>query len=851
MGSARRGLADGIASLLGAPCLVLVTGPVGSGRSATLHDVASRLEARGVDLARIAGRDAVDGIPLAPVAPLLTALGLAERTTLEIYTALPRLLRARGTAVLIDDIDAADHATGVLAAQCARAGVPLVVTSLGDLPAVLRDLGDLPLHHRPLPPLSVEEVAALAEAEGHDPLDVPSLARLVRAGRGLPGRVVELIAAGAPDAEPTPAGLRLGPGLLTETLRREVGARLAGCLPQDRAEIDTVCVVGRFPEDALDPAALDRALASGLLRLEPGETGLVVPGDDVVRAVVVEDLGTAAVRAVTAAAQQRLRTLDPVDAAPAAPAARAARAVRALLDVAHGCPVPDDVLREAATEELRCHRAREALDLLAALGAPSPDPETLLVRGRARAATGDALGARDDLRQAARTAAGELLTQVGRALGVVLAIDLEDPAAAVAEVGGLLDRLPREAVAALEVDLVKWRLMAGAPSDRAVLPRAAQQALDDADRIGVALIEAMVASLDGPLEQAAAIVTEALPLVDRVPAAPPHSADLLALSGYLAAVFAGDLAGADARATAGYEEAVAREHPAVGMWEYARAEFDLHLGLLGSATARARRAVHHLAWRDVTGLHPTARALLAALEARQGRGDPARDLIATLPAEAREDPKVVLHLARVEAALEHAARPGDAARLLREAADRAAAQSHTHLALLAYDEALMVAPSGPDADGLASLLAREAGRSRLMAALADRATALVGDDAAALERAAGALADLGMSGRSAHALEIAAERHRDRGSRGAAERCRDHAALLRRDGRLWPPAPDAAALSPREREIALLASRGLRSRDVAERLGLSVRTVDNHLTRIYTKLGVRGRSGLAAALGAE
>ena len=57
------------------------------------------------------------------------------------------------------------------------------------------------------------------------------------------------------------------------------------------------------------------------------------------------------------------------------------------------------------------------------------------------------------------------------------------------------------------------------------------------------------------------------------------------------------------------------------------------------------------------------------------------------------------------------------------------------------------------------------------------------------------------------------------------------------------------ALSSREREIALLAAEGCTSREIAERLFLSVRTVDNHLQRAYTKLGVGGRSELAAALG--
>jgi DNA-binding CsgD family transcriptional regulator len=56
------------------------------------------------------------------------------------------------------------------------------------------------------------------------------------------------------------------------------------------------------------------------------------------------------------------------------------------------------------------------------------------------------------------------------------------------------------------------------------------------------------------------------------------------------------------------------------------------------------------------------------------------------------------------------------------------------------------------------------------------------------------------------------------------------------------------ALSVREREVALLAARGLPSREIAERLGVSVRTVDNHLARCFDALGTRSRAELGALL---
>ncbi|MFI6240396.1 helix-turn-helix transcriptional regulator [Micromonospora sp. NPDC050795] len=41
----------------------------------------------------------------------------------------------------------------------------------------------------------------------------------------------------------------------------------------------------------------------------------------------------------------------------------------------------------------------------------------------------------------------------------------------------------------------------------------------------------------------------------------------------------------------------------------------------------------------------------------------------------------------------------------------------------------------------------------------------------------------------------------------------------------------------------------LPSRSIADRLGLSVNTVNNNLARVFTKLGVRNRKELAVVLG--
>jgi NarL family two-component system response regulator LiaR len=52
-------------------------------------------------------------------------------------------------------------------------------------------------------------------------------------------------------------------------------------------------------------------------------------------------------------------------------------------------------------------------------------------------------------------------------------------------------------------------------------------------------------------------------------------------------------------------------------------------------------------------------------------------------------------------------------------------------------------------------------------------------------------------------------------------------------------------LTPREKEVATLAALGLTNEEIAQELGISVKTVKAHLSLIFQKLGVKRRSELA------
>jgi DNA-binding CsgD family transcriptional regulator len=59
------------------------------------------------------------------------------------------------------------------------------------------------------------------------------------------------------------------------------------------------------------------------------------------------------------------------------------------------------------------------------------------------------------------------------------------------------------------------------------------------------------------------------------------------------------------------------------------------------------------------------------------------------------------------------------------------------------------------------------------------------------------------------------------------------------------------SLTPSERRVADLARTGMSNREIAQALFVTIATVETHLTRVYRKLDLAGRQGLAAALDSE
>jgi DNA-binding CsgD family transcriptional regulator len=143
--------------------------------------------------------------------------------------------------------------------------------------------------------------------------------------------------------------------------------------------------------------------------------------------------------------------------------------------------------------------------------------------------------------------------------------------------------------------------------------------------------------------------------------------------------------------------------------------------------------------------------------------------------------------------------------------------------------------AGGDAETAAAQLTDAAEAYAALGLRFDRARSLL-----ALGRAQRRLRKWALARRS---LELAVEAFEELGSNGWAEQAREEGARV--GGRR--PKTDTG-LSDTERRVAELAADGLANKEIAQRLFVSVRTVEVHLKHAYAKLGIRSRTQLARRL---
>ena len=138
----------------------------------------------------------------------------------------------------------------------------------------------------------------------------------------------------------------------------------------------------------------------------------------------------------------------------------------------------------------------------------------------------------------------------------------------------------------------------------------------------------------------------------------------------------------------------------------------------------------------------------------------------------------------------------------------------------------------------------------LASAMAGHARAVTSRDAEGLDATAEGFAELGFNLWAAEAASRASGIWGEAGLRAratASARRRDcYQARCEIPASPVAPAHDLTRLSRREGEVVSLAGQGMSNADIAERLVVSVRTVESHLYSAFGKLGIKDRAELAA-----
>ncbi|WP_394613364.1 LuxR C-terminal-related transcriptional regulator [Lentzea sp. JNUCC 0626] len=274
------------------------------------------------------------------------------------------------------------------------------------------------------------------------------------------------------------------------------------------------------------------------------------------------------------------------------------------------------------------------------------------------------------------------------------------------------------------------------------------------------------------------------------------------------------------------ERLAVQAHRAKAEWDSMRASWAVSCAGLARAGGRlleARRWLH-----EARPVQPFPRLCeLAQVEAMLGND--ARELLAEAEKHAPQGMRIYRHglwAARIWAG---GASPLDGAAEAREHGEFAAE------ALLLH-EAVRLGRAADVVERLRELASSLTGL--LVPVFAAHAEALVRNDSAGLEAVAARFEEAGF-------MLLAAEAAAESGNRALAGRL---AALC--EGARTPAlaALTLTPLTPREREVAVLAARGLTNKEIASSLVISVRTVDNHLSNAYSKLGITTRGELALVL---
>lgn len=876
---------------------LMLGGAAGVGKTRLAREALAIAAANGCRVywtaATASGRD----LPLGAFADMCHQFGPDPlRRVEEVIDALTEPGRPGTAVVAVDDADRLDDLSAFVVQQLVvrrRARVLLTVRSGAGGPEAISTLWkDRLLRRLEVRPLARAELRALLEAVLDGPVDSDSARSLWALTRGNALYATELI-----DSELATSRLRQragvwlwdGPGPLPRSLRELIESRI-GTLPREEADVlDLLALVEPLEVRTLARVgpldSIEAAEADGLITIGSGVDGqllvrLAHPLLGEVRRAALGSVRGRRLRGLLAAELDRewSEREGPERQGPGWHTPTRPESLRGDSDYAHGLvrraalsldsdQAPDPPLLVAAA-----HAAMELLDpnmagrfaLAACRGRGSVADRvlrgtTLMLRDRGEAAEAefaplaDAVDtSRDRIWVATLRAANQVwILGSPRRASAILDEAAPVPAAAAqpstvsairASVASVLGR-PREAIAFARTSLgLTWP---GSPSPgSASLP----------DIHAMMAHGALVLSHGavGELEQSRAAAQRAYQLAARS-AETAHfrfwigalQARALRLGGLLREA-ADD--GDRLRAEAANAPGLARPQTALLL-----GHAHLGLGQLADAVRWLREAhATALATKSTSGLRVACLTWLTEALALSGDADAAAETLAELeairyPEFAFMNTAIAIARAWTDAA---GGAISEAIALLRAAEEGARRRGQLANEVMILQARAQIGDPAP-ADRLQELSARVQGPR--VHAVAAHVAALAAGDGAALEAASARYEEMGERIASADAAAQAFSAYTHAHRRGPALTASANAYRLAEhsQGARTPALREVTrptALTARQREIVAMASRGLTNRQIAERLVVSVRTVEGHLYRASVRTGVAGREELAAII---
>lgn len=872
------------------PRAVVLGGGQGVGRSRVAAEALAEAQAERWAVDRVDGAAATAAVPFGAVAhlapPEAARSGDPLRLLLSITDQLTQRAARRPLMLLVDDGHDLDSASlALLRRLAATPNLFLLVTVRSDASVPTPIVGlwkDGDAHRIELGALNRDETYRLvADALGGD-VETATLRWLWNHSLGNPLFLRELVL-----AEPGVGWRRSDDGMWTCSPReRLVGRRLAEVVrsrlgeldDEQRAVLETLTISGPLPLDQL----------SALVPL-PAVTAVAARGLAVARPDGVVSLAHPLYGIMLQDAFTPLR-------------ARALR--RQLLDLLEstGDPRPGDVVRMAALRleeggDVDTHQLVLAAHLVVAayplaLAERLGDGPVRMSEAGAAVALAEASAhpSRDDLTLVGRLTRRAWETDRSLAAGLAWAAFLVATGQA-AEADTLTTELEslvvsewdRTWVALTRASLQLWVLGRAEESARILVEAEATVADPDAvrrlrrERAGVALnvgrvgeaVEIAVSLLDaaGPDEPVAAMaastaaaglalagrLTEAVDLVDRflLPASmqvteAPEVLGQLMLARLYASRQLGALDEADWVGEACHQAAIDQGSlDAMGIFGAALGQVTLDRGRPATAVRRLREGEVLLRERDMFGYRPWVLANLAMALAQLGQPEAAEDALGQARAAATQaryfDSDLTLAHAWCCAA---AGRLDDAVAAAATAADIAQRVGVHGFEATALHALVRLGRPSAAGERLAELAA--SANSPLWSAFAAHAEAAATANPYGLAEASTTFEKLGAGLLAAEAAFAAAALAEGGDAFRAAARAQ--ALAGRCEGARTPGlrvALRAPELTLREQQVATLAAEGFTSKAIAERLVVSPRTVESHLYRVFTKLGVTDRAQLA------